>query len=48
MEDTFIYFIYENAAKKKNKLKALEGSDGKKMYWFKDNEQMNDLDNILV
>ena len=48
MEDTFIYFIYENAAKKKNKLKALEGSDGKKMYWFKDNGQMNDLDNILV
>ena len=29
MEDTFIWFIYNNASKKKNKLKALEGNDGK-------------------
>jgi len=48
MEDTFIWFIYNNASKKKNKLKALEGNDGKKVYWFKENGHIDELDNILV
>ena len=48
MEDTFIWFIYNNASKKKDKLKGLEGADGKKMYWFKENGHMDELDNILV
>lgn len=51
VEDTFIYFIYDNASKKKKKLQGLEGADNndeKKVFWFKDTDHKDDLDNILV